>query len=616
MAKRINESPTTDDAILFTLETPGADGLLRAPAKIERIVVSKIEQGRGEQKLSLVNTALEERFKQLRKEASEDPCQENILRFRDAKYKMDLATVEQPVYKEAVPIYTLGAKDEPIWTPDIQNRVKKTDTEGVFEFEWEQQALTQGDYTIQWTWVTQEEEYMSWQQSFSLSDPRHVLTDKPMRYTPEDKYEMLLNLYTPEMYKARLKTSDITPETLTKLNWVVAKGFTFLEDMANRLLDMTDPGLADESLLPLLANFFNLRLTSEDPTRWRRQILRATQLNKRKGTLMGLTEALDQAGIRLLKITRLWQLVSQYKWTDGFVVKYDQGPVAGSEPVQVGSVLGKLSRFPYTTNDIEIKIRSTENKKEFVKVPRECIQLVEPLEAGDNYMVIWQGLSHKPPIFLYANDVVLVTYKLQDIPPERALVEDYLLSLPPMDQSEPTDKTYPPKNWNTRVIEDDDPMFDILIKERQPFTEPVVFGKTRTTFLYSEKVYNMDTYDGSLRDSNNPCDIDKEFVDTCSYCQSSKFNADVEIENLSEERVREAVDIIKEYAPFHAQLHFLNISGAINEYIVSPIESVESLATFMKQEQVGPTVAEEVIDSQEITFTIEYKDGTQERGTV
>jgi hypothetical protein len=112
----------------------------------------------------------------------------------------------------------------------------------------------------------------------------------------------------------------------------------------------------------------------------------------------------------------------------------------------------------------------------------------------------------------------------------------------------------------------------------------------------------MDTYNGSLRDSQSPCDIDKDFIDECSYCQSGKFNVDIEIEELSNDRIEEAKDIISEYVPFHCVLHSMNISGLINDFIVPPLENIET--------SVDTSNASDVVTQrEEISYQIEWADG-------
>ena len=85
-------------------------------------------------------------------------------------------------------------------------------------------------------------------------------------------------------------------------------------------------------------------------------------------------------------------------------------------------------------------------------------------------------------------------------------------------------------NWNVRVIEEDDAFFDSVIPHRHPFYDDVIYGHVRTEFPYSENIYNMEEYNGSIRNSKSPCDIGRTFIDPCFSCVSSSYIVDVEIE--------------------------------------------------------------------------------------
>jgi len=130
------------------------------------------------------------------------------------------------------------------------------------------------------------------------------------------------------------------------------------------------------------------------------------------------------------------------------------------------------------------------------------------------------------PITLQAGDTVRVLYEIVDVPDAtEQSIEDYIRTLPLLDLRDERDQTFPKKNWNIRLIEEDDTMFDVVIEQRHPFHDPIIFGKVRTEFPYSENIYNMDEYNGSRRNSTNPCDIDSNFIDPCRYCQSSNFKS-------------------------------------------------------------------------------------------
>jgi len=141
-------------------------------------------------------------------------------------------------------------------------------------------------------------------------------------------------------------------------------------------------------------------------------------------------------------------------------------------------------------------------------------------------------------------------------------------------------------NWNVRVIEEDDAFFDSVIPYRHPFSDDVIYGYVRTEFPYSENIYNMEEYNGSTRESTNPCHIDRDFVDDCSACRSSMFNIDIEISNLSNLRVTEAIEIIKEYTPFHAVLHTVNFSGGMSDYVQPPVETITCLIRYLQNDTV------------------------------
>ena len=117
----------------------------------------------------------------------------------------------------------------------------------------------------------------------------------------------------------------------------------------------------------------------------------------------------------------------------------------------------------------------------------------------------------------------------------------------------------------------------------------------------------MDTYNGSLRNSVTPCDIDKDFLDECSYGQSSKFNVDLEIENLSDDRIAETKEIIREYSPFHAMLHQMRVTGKVNDFILPPNETVDYL---IKGDKSAPK--DKVDVGENIAYQIRWKDGKVE----
>lgn len=589
MAKRIAEQPNVNDDILFELETPDADGLLADPIQINRVVIYEIradyKSNKSIEKRKLGNPQIEVKLRDIRREVCQNPTEDNRAKFIEAKKKLEASSIEHAFYyQEAFPVYTIGSSDNPVWNSGNQSLLKQNET-GQFEFIWSKTDRREGHYMIYWEWQFRDQILHDRQFFWISSDRTVVKTVQKYRYTPEDKYDMLIKKYMPKMYQCKIKSTDLTADILRKLNKTVATGFTMLEDMAGQLADMTDPNLTHESLLPAMANFSNLRLYSADPMRWRRQIRRSIPLNKKKGTLPGLQEALDQAGIRLIKFTKLWQVTSEYIWTDGFVITED-----------MQTIIGVLSKVPL--GELEVTIKSHET----TKIPNNYVSIVD-----QNVFWINEDVS------LFKGDVVLIRYKIREIPPDRRQIEDYIQNLSLHDQRDEKDQEYPLKNWNSRVIEDDDPLFDRVIANRHPFANQTVFGKIRTSFLYSEKVFNMDSYNGSLRDSNDPKDIDKDFLDHCSYCQTSKFNIDIEIDELNDDRIAEAKQIIQEYTPFHSMLHLLTITITVNDFTpqTKPIESPCSMVfgtTGLKKPvvvQIDPDNPKQTI----CTSALTYKEG-------
>jgi hypothetical protein len=371
-----------------------------------------------------------------------------------------------------------------------------------------------------------------------------------------------------------LAESDVTPETLDNLNGAVAKGFTFVEDFANQIIDLYDANSLHESLLVYLGNLFNLRLKSGDPTLWRRQIKQAIATFKKKGSLAGLEEAFSQAGMTLTKFTQLWQVVSKYTWVDSF--KANDSPTF---------TLTRNIITPIDEANFTLWLRR-EGEAEYVEIDSDCVEF-SLTECDFSTVMTWIGDERSSnPIKLFSGDILKVLYQYASIPSGEQSVEDYMRALPVSDTRDEAVIDYPPKNWNVKLIEEDDAMFDVIVPVRHPFNDPLVFGKVRTIFPYGENVYNMEEYNGSTRDSTSPCDIDKDFIDPCGACLSSKYIVDLVVENLSDERLQEVTDILREYTPFNAVPHTINFSGEVNEFFQSPEETINMLVSYSRTEYV------------------------------
>jgi hypothetical protein len=452
--------------------------------------------------------------------------------------------------------------------------------EGNFEVFWDPSGCREGDYFVCWTWRPSfSAETLSAHEYFSLGGGVGQTSSLPSHRTDKSKYEMLMDRYTPEMFKNYISEGDLSPLVIKGLNDSVAAGFTMIENLANQIIDLLDSNATHEQLLPLLSNMFALRIKSSDPTLWRRQIKKAVPNFKKKGTIVGLKEAYGDAGMVLLRLSRLWQVRPRYHFQEHF-------SYAG------GDATFKLSREPADNQDgIQIWFRGSEGDWE--EMTSDLDSLVE-LEGNK---ISWRGA-------MYEGDSLRVLYATGEVPESLKTMEDYIISLPLMDTRDERSQEYPPKNWNTRVIEEDDPMFGLIVPVKHPISDPTIWGWIRTEFPYSENAYNMEEYNGSKRESLNPCDIGKEFVDPCVECQSSMFNVDLEVESLSDSSFSEAAQVAEEFMPFHSMVHTFNLSGSQTEFVGPAEENIEAMVSFSGSETVlageGQHIFNRDLDSREL----------------
>lgn len=582
--KRVDESPTIADQIIFDILTPDSnDCFLGNPFKVDNVTIYFIERefispNFGEYDKEIFDQVLLEQLAAAQKVACDDPTVENLEAVSKIQEEVSLSKeVNTFFFKDARPVAVFGNDETPAWlSTDVENALITEITEdedgnpqfGHFELEWNPVGQREGDYFICWTWspVLVGDKLKAHIQ-FDLGGATQLTTAIPTHFTDPEKYETLQERYLPEMFKMTLTDDDLSPQVILGLNNSVAAGFTLLEDLTNQIVDLLDANALHEGFLPLLSNLFNLKLKSDDPTRWRRQIKRAVPLFKRKGTLGGLQEAFEQAGMELKKFTRLWQVLSPFTFQEAFDV------VDSLE-----FTLSKKAILPVDLDNFQLFFRGVDDD-EYVELTADYVTLAE---VDGVTIMTWVGETLSiDPITLAEGDTVRVLYEVVNVPDQS--IEDAIRALPLLDQRDERDQCFPPKNWNTRVIEEDDPLFDVIIPTRHPFQDPVIFGTVRTEFPYSENVYCMEEYNGSTRESTDPCDIDKDFIDACEACQSSKFNVDVEIENLSNDRILEALDVLEEFTPFHAVLHSINISGLFVDFI-QPKDELEILVLMAGEE--------------------------------
>lgn len=470
-------------------------------------------------------------------------------------------------YTDATVVAKIGDEDYPAWlsTDPDNSYIKKISQDkdgnvltGCFEYVWNPVGLREGDYFICWTYTPYAGgASISSHLKFYLNSSSEINTSIPTHRTNPKKYYDLLERYTPEMFKEYISEKDRTPDVLDKLNKSISKGFNVLEDLTNQMVDLLDSNAVNEYIIYYLSNTLNLKLKSSDPTLWRRQIKEAVPLYKTKGTIKALKDSLEQSGMRLLRVSNYWQFVSPFYFVDSFIVE-----------------LSNIFNLTYNlaNNDLEVSYFSLDNVKNVI--------------SSSDYELIEEEYLTKIKINIDLPEKTIITvrycYKQPQNQNEQNL-SDYIQALPLMDnrdQYSDQEIVYPLKNWNVRLIDENDPLIHQIVTSRHPFQKDVIFGKIRTEFPYSENVYNSEEYNGSLRDSLNPCDIDLDFIDKCSSCRSSNFDVDIEIQSLSDDRIQEAKEVITENVPFHSVLRTINFFGGNYEYVTTPIESCDILLTY------------------------------------
>jgi len=620
--KKITENPKITDTILFEIETPdGDDCFVSDPYKVDSVIVYYIERdflgtNFGDYDVLVQDADLVAAVEAAKAAVCADPSEANLQELTEAVNKLESSQQKNTYYyKDRVAVEVFGNSSFPAWlSTDTDNSpmVKVEEDEdgnplyGHFTLEWMPQGkVREGDYIVCWTWTPLAAgEKLSAHTPFSISGDPKAVTTIPTHITPDGKYDTLLERYLPEMYKAVLCEGDLTPETTLRFNRAVAEGFTFIEDFANQIIDLFDANALHESLLMYLSNLFHLKLKSDDPTLWRRQIKEAVPLFKKKGTLSGLQDAFAQAGMTLDKYTQFWQLVSPYTWQESFKVE--------------GSAMWILEKdnivLPINTTNFGLWLRRA-GTDTYTPLTADYVDF-QIEEDSCQVKMIWIGdeLSVNP-VVLNTGDFVRVLYEYNDVPDVSAqTLEEYIRNLPLADLRDEADQDYPPKNWNVRVIDEEDPLFDILIPVRHPFHDALIFGYIRTEFPYGENIYNMEEYNGSTRPAFEACFIDKDFIDPCGSCLGSKYSVDVSVEALSNDRMIESQDILREYMPFHAQLHSINFTGDVVEFVTSPVEDIDLLITIDRTEnhlsgQANPFfhrvmeggLAEWIIDREDLT---------------
>ena len=497
--------------------------------------------------------------------------QEYYLQAEELKKRLDNTSISSSMYfTQSVVEVNLGSITEPLWvngSPNTNSIVTKvSDSEtiqyGHFKFIWSpNSSVREGDYYFCFTWRPSSlttETYSDFVKFYLNSDVANTVAT-PSHIVAKDKYTKLLEAYMPEMYFTEYANNDVSVDTLNKLNKSIAAGFDVLENLGLQLQDIQDANATQEPLLVFLSNLFSLKLRTQDPTLWRRQIKTAIPKAKKKGTYDVLKQALSEAGIRLVSLDQLWQCGTEFIFTESF------------QYLGVNEfVLSKIS-LPINTTYFELEYRKKADPYSASSLSNITITNVD----GTSVMK-WVGAN---PLIL--GDHLKITYQLKPfVNPSDITTYNFIKTLPLADQRDDRYFDFPRKDWNTKLISEFDAMFGIVVTQKNPIVGPTDFGKIRTIFPYSENVYNMDEYNGSLRDSQDPCDIDKNFIEPCRNSISSFFDIVVEIENYSNFRITEYYDILNEYIPIHANLNDHWISASMEDFNIPPEEVIETFIIF------------------------------------
>ena len=691
--KRIDESPSISDQIIFDILTTDTNGCPADPYKITNITISFLARdfssNSSEQSftLNLSDTNALSAYNTAMAKYCADPSTDNQAALTFAQNTLiSTATTETFYYKNAIPVLQYGL-NSPVWfnnQPTVAGSPGVTDFPilhitgdtsgdlqyGQFELQWSPVGMREGDYFICWSWNPMNGETpltdvtLTSSMEFYLLGNTQITTAIPTHFTKKGKYQILLDRYLPEMFHNFLAANDLTPQVLMEFNNAVADGFTMLEDLTNQIVDLLDANATQEAFLPWLSNLFGLTLRSQDPTLWRRQIQQAVPVYKQKGTLVGLKNALAQAGITLLNYYQYWQTISPFTWQECFTFANNATPFtlaklatngigSGNDPnfelyyrlpaqTDSGTIIPDIitlsgaytfsgSNLFATASDFSvfeglntfyITIANTTSygsanndgtyyvayqgpgqlslvSGSFPHSNTENIIITafqwHTLVAGDSHLanfftksystdgdmqLTWSYSGHQP----IPGEEIRILYQTQ-LPPGGSLnyqlIENEIRFLPLADQRNSgqgvSNNYLPPQNWNVRLIAESNPYFSAIIPIRNPLADFVIFGQIRTEFPYGENIYNMDEYNGSTRDSTNPCHIDKNFKDNCSNGLSSFYNLDLQIDKLSSDRINEAVNIVADYTPFHATLFSINLYGGVDDFILSPTEDISTI---------------------------------------
>lgn len=599
MAVKFYDNPKVTDEIEIDFYTPDQNGCFSAdPFRIDNIkiyfIVRDLNGVKNNQNLvDQYSIEKQREYLEAQQLACDYPNDADIVATAEQLKREFFASsfFNQTYYTTANIVYNIGDSSNPIWTNppsgsiNTNSPVSKVTETGViqyghFKIIWSPNgSIREGDYYMCWTWTPNSvgDSYSSYLHFYVNSNIANEVTS-PSHIISSSQYKTLLDNYLPEMYKLSYAKDDYTVPTMDNLNASIAEGYTVMDNLGTQLLDIMDANATQEPILGHLATFFGLPLRSTDVTLWRRQIKDAVPNLKKKGTLEGLSNALANAGIGLTKFTQYWQCGTVNVYTESF-------EYTGSLSFTL-----KYVSLSYGTYPAYFELETRTPIGDYVDETANIGTYLSFSTVSGVTTITWTGPS------LQIGSRIKLTYFIKTFSGSESAIYNIVKDLPLADQRDDKDFDYPPKDWNTKLISEDDSNFTTVISQKNPFVDYLYFGKVRTKFPYSENVYNMDEYNGSLRDSQVPCDIDKEFMEPCRGGISPYYSLDVDIQNLSNDRITECTSIVAEFTPFHAILHSLNFSGVLEDFILPPLEQIVALVTYKINEYLISGMAQVVFN--------------------
>lgn len=282
------------DDIDIILETKDENDCLSTPYKIDKVTIYFVEREFFDQTFSeydqnFFDENVLKEYKSLKKIVCESPTEENVNKLKFLENKLENSKLTSKFFfKEATPVRVFGgykcdnlqspisctqtsnSEFFPAWlNPDLvpsdlseqvnQDNILEKIEEGKFLLRWQPFGMREGDYFICWTWQPNVAgDTISSHLFFNLEGNTKLTTSLPTHQTNPEKYEILMERYLPELFKTFISEGDLTPYVVQELNNSVSRGFTFLEDLANQIIDLLDSNAIQEQFLPVLSNFFNL----------------------------------------------------------------------------------------------------------------------------------------------------------------------------------------------------------------------------------------------------------------------------------------------------------------------------------------------------------------------